>query len=80
MVLKDMFALYSEEGDKFRSVGEEIGVIEGGVGEGSGNIGVFDGSEVPEPPEVKSRVWKRGIQEGEISQSRMKGKRGRSAH
>ena len=34
---------------------------------------MFDGPEVPEPPEIKSRVGERGIGEGEVPGGRMKG-------
>ena len=54
VILKDMFTSNSKEGDGFRSVGEEIRVVEGGVREGSENVRVLDGSEVPEPPKVES--------------------------
>ena len=55
-------------------------MVEGGVREGSGDVRVFDGPEVSKPPEVKSRVRKRRVWEGEVSRDRMKGIGSGSAH
>ena len=71
MVFKDMFTSNGQEGDELRSVGEEVGTIESCMGEGSRDVRVFDGTEVPEPPEVESGVRERGIRKGEVSQGRM---------
>ena len=37
-----------------------------------GNVGMFDGSEVPEPPEIEGRIGERGIRESEVSGSGVK--------
>ena len=57
MVFKDMLASYGKEGRELQGVGKKVGSVEGGVSKGSGYEGVLNGSEVPKPPEVKSRVW-----------------------
>ena len=41
---------------------------------------MLDGSEVPEPPEVKSAVWGRRIWEGKVSGSGMRREEGGGAH
>ena len=48
--------------------------------EGSGDIRVFDASEVPEPPEIESRVGEKRIGEGKVAGGRMKRVGSRSAH
>ena len=79
-IFKDVLTPYGEEGDKFQSIGEEIRTVESSMGEGGWDIGVFDGSEVPEPPEIESRVGERRIWKGEVTGGGMKGVRSRSAH
>ena len=39
MIFKDVLTPYGEEGDKFRSIGEEIRTVESGMGEGGWDIG-----------------------------------------
>ena len=41
---------------------------------------MLDASEVSEPPEIKGRIGERGIWEGEIPRSRMKGIGSGGAH
>ena len=48
--------------------------------EGGRDVGVLNGSEVSEPPEVKSGVWERRIWEGEVTRSGRQGVIGRAAH
>ena len=71
VVLKDVFTSNGKEGNEFRSIREEIGTIEGGVGKQGWDVGVFDGSEVPEPPEIKSWIGKGRIWEGKVTGSRV---------
>ena len=80
VVFKDMFTSYSKEGGELRSEQEKVRAIKGGVGKGSRNVWVFNSSEVPEPPEVKSRVRRWRIWEGEITGSGMRREEGRGAH
>ena len=80
MVLEDMLAFHSEEGSKFGGKGEKVRAVESSVSKGGRDVRVLDGSEVPEPPEVKDRVWGRRIWEGEISRGRMRREEGRGAY
>ena len=50
------------------------------MGKRSRDIGMLDGSEVPEPPKVKGRVWERRIGEGKVTGSWVERVRNRGAH
>ena len=50
------------------------------MGEGGGNIGMLNSSEVPEPPEIESRVRERGIGKGEVPRGQVKRVGSRGAH
>ena len=80
VILKDMFTSDGEKGDEIRRIGEEIRAVEGGVCKGSGKVGMLDGSEISESPEVESRIGERGIWECKITRSGMEWVRGGSAH
>ena len=80
VILKDMFTPDSEEQYELASVGKEVGAVESSVGEGGRYVRVLDGSEVPESPEVESRVRERGIWESKVPGGRVKGIGSGGAH
>ena len=80
VVLKDVLASYSKEGDELRSIGKKVWAVEGGVREGGGDIRMLNGSEVPEPPEVEGGIWERWIGECEVTRSGVWRVGGRSTH
>ena len=61
VIFKDMLTSNSEKRSILRSEREKVGVIEGSVSEGGWDVGVLDGSEVPESLDVEGGVWGRRV-------------------
>ena len=74
VIFKDMLTSNSEKRSILRSEWEKVGVIEGSVSEGGWDVGVLDGSEVPESLDVEGGVWGRRVWRGGITGSGRKGK------
>ena len=55
-------------------------MVKGGVSKGSRDVRVFDGSEIPESPEIESRIGGRQIGKGEVTRSGVRREEGKGAH